>query len=203
MDSSSKEKNRKTGYARDEKDSFACLKIKLTESRTEYGSRVREWFNLNLGERRYLDYLAGLRGYESLKELEKKWAGEKEFDSYYAYRAWLHGKSVRPQENEEAQMNLAPKDLDSIAVRAPLSEKEIEEAEIQEQKNKDLLKKFISQLPEKERIIITKIFYEGKTLGEISEEVGMTKEGTRQIEIRFLNRLAIDRRKIYSKKAIN
>jgi RNA polymerase primary sigma factor len=53
----------------------------------------------------------------------------------------------------------------------------------------DAVREAMSSLPEREQLVIRRRFWEDKTLGEVGAELGLTREGIRQIERKALRKL--------------
>lgn len=63
------------------------------------------------------------------------------------------------------------------------------DSEIESIENRDILERLFSRLDKRERYVIEKSFSEKKSLVEISNELGVTKERVRQIKCSALNKL--------------
>lgn len=148
----------------------------------------------------YNKYLARKKGYRSIQrarmalyklkrpiELLNKNArqsGYKDFYSYKSIRKILRrtapiGTTSKQQELEDSIILLPPKNLEQTLV-TPIENKN-------NQDEGELIKILIQKLPERERKIIEKRYFQGKTLKEIGKEYAITKEGIRIIQYRTLN----------------
>jgi len=56
---------------------------------------------------------------------------------------------------------------------------------------KFLLKELLDKLPEKQRYVLIQRYFYARTLQEIGDELSLTREGVRQIEIKALNKMRV------------
>ena len=113
-------------------------------------------------------------------------SGYKDFNSYISIRRMLKrtapiGTTPKQQELEDSIILFPPKTLEQTLV-APVENKN-------NQYDIEIIKILIQKLPERERNIIEKKYFQGKTLEEIGKEYGITGEGVRQIQYFTLNTL--------------
>lgn len=153
-------------------------------------------------------------GFIALIEAKKNFSAEKNTKfSTYAYQCidWRLHKYYRKScnkkyvvFNEEAEGIESQNNQEDKPERKPgkfIPEKEIPcyEDEIQQKTNiqREFIESAIDKLQDDERLIIRTRFYEEKTLEEIGECLGISKEGVRKKEVKALEKLKFILRKDY------